>query len=66
MQVFELSTKNGRVFRVAVSNENQQKRLNKVIRENKEKGYEVFTEIKCITSGIHSMKEFEALSEKLV
>ncbi len=39
MQIFELKTKNGRTFRVAVENKNQKARLDQVVRDNKKKGY---------------------------
>ena len=67
MNIWELETKNGRIFRVAVVNESQVKRMQKVIRDNKKKGYEVFTRIDTnVCNGIHDIKQFEALAEKLV
>jgi hypothetical protein len=67
MKIFELSTRNGRVFRVATANKNQEERLKRVVNKNRKKGgYEVFTDVKCITNGIHSISDFETLSESLV
>ncbi|MEA3386900.1 MAG: hypothetical protein U9Q66_00455 [Patescibacteria group bacterium] len=66
MKIYELETKNGRVFRVAVANNNQESRLHKVIASNKNKSYEVFTRIEVIKNGIHDIKQFEQLADRLV
>lgn len=66
MQIYELETKNGRVFRVVVANKSQQARLTKVIHDNKSKSYEVFVRIEVITNGIHDIKQFEKLADSLV
>ncbi|MBW6487506.1 hypothetical protein [Sulfurimonas sp.] len=66
MQIYELETKNGRVFSVAVANKSQQARLTKVIHDNKSKSYEVFVRIEVIKSGIHDIKQFEKLADSLV
>jgi hypothetical protein len=66
MKIYELETKNGRIFRVGVTNRSQEKRLNKKIAENKKRYYEVFTRIECVKNGIHNIKDFEALVDTLV
>ena len=66
MNITELTTKNGKVFRVAVTNNSQRRRLSKVIEANKKKGYEVFTKIEDIVNGIHTISDFEKIAEKLV
>jgi len=65
MKIFELETKNGRLFRVAVSNESQKARLFKKIAENKGK-YEEFKTINCAINGIYGIKDFEKLADNLV
>jgi len=67
MNIVELETKNGRVFRVAVDNANQMRRLQKVLRDNKEKSHEVFTRIdENRFYGIHNIAEFEKIASTLV
>jgi hypothetical protein len=67
MNIFELETKNGRVFRVAIENKSQLNRLRKVIADNKNKSYEVFTRIDDNKlNGIHDIKTFERLADSLV
>ncbi|MDD3466545.1 MAG: hypothetical protein PHE67_05275 [Campylobacterales bacterium] len=66
MKIFELETKNGRIFRVCVDSAAQEKRLFKVINENKKKTYEIFTRVECIKNGIHSIADFEKLADTLV
>jgi len=66
MKIYELETKNGRVFRVAIENDNQQKRLSKIISENEKKSYEKFIRIEVVKNGIHNIKEFEALADSLI
>lgn len=67
MKIYELETKNGRVFRVGVANKSQEVRLlraaNKV---NTTKTYEVFTRVEVVVSGIHDIKQFEKLADTLV
>lgn len=65
MKIWELETKNGRVFRVAIENANQEKRLQKCITENSNKTYEKFISVKVITVGIHNISEFERLTDTL-
>jgi hypothetical protein len=66
MQVYELETKNGRIFRVAITDsKSQENRLIKVIAENKKKNYETFIRVDCIKSGIHNIKDFELLANSL-
>ena len=65
MKIFELETKNGRLFRVSVSNESQKARLFKKIAENKGK-YEEFKTINCVVNGIYGIKDFEKLADSLV
>jgi hypothetical protein len=66
MKVYELETRNGRIFRVVVTNKSQEKRLSKVITDNKKKRYEVFKRIEVINNGIHDLKAFEQLARSLV
>jgi len=67
MQIWELKTKNGRVFRVAIENARQEKRLKKVIADNNNtKTYEKFISQKVITVGIHNIADFERLANTLV
>ena len=66
MKIWELKTKNGRVFRVCIENANQEKRLHKVIADNENKtAYEKFISIKVITVGIHNIADFERLADTL-
>jgi len=67
VKIWELSTKNGRVFKVFIENENQEKRLKKVIANNNVgKKYEKFINVKVVQSGIHNIKELELLANTLV
>lgn len=66
MKIYEVTTKNGRTFRVAIVNKNQEQRFLKKVEENKKKSYEVFTRVECIKNGIHNIKDFEALADTLV
>lgn len=66
MKIYELETKNGRVFRVAIQNPGQEKRLFKVIGDNKKKDYEVFSRVECTNNGIHDIANFEKLADTLV
>lgn len=65
MKIWELETKNGRIFRVGIQNDNQQKRLQKKIDENKSKDYEKFIRIEVIKNGIHDINTFEKLVDSL-
>lgn len=65
MKIWELETKNGRIFRVAIQNENQQKRLMKKIKENESKSYENFIRIEVVKNGIHDINDFEKLADSL-
>ncbi len=60
MQVYELETKNGRIFRVAVENKSQTDRMFRKINENKGK-HEEFIRIEIINNGINNIKSFEKL-----
>jgi hypothetical protein len=65
MKIWELETKNGRIFRVAIQNMNQQKRLMKKIKENESKSYEKFIRIEVVKNGIHDINDFEKLADTL-
>ena len=59
-KVFELETKNGRVFRVLVKNDSQEKRLFKIMFDDFERlGDEQLVKIHCEVYGIHDLKQFE-------
>ena len=59
-KVFELETKNGRIFRVLVENDTQEKRLFKIMfDDSKNLGGEELVKIHCELYGIHSLKQFE-------
>lgn len=66
MKIYELETKNGRVFRVAVANKSQEKRLLRAVQNNKTKSYEVFIRAEVVVNGIHDIKQFEKLADTLV
>lgn len=66
IKIYELETKNGRIFRIAVNNKSQEKRFLKVIEDNKKKSYEVFTRVEFLKNGINDIKQFEALASELV
>lgn len=66
MYIYELETKNGRTFRVAIENKSQKNRLLRKIYENKKKSYEIFIRKQIITNGIHNIKQFEELADTLV
>jgi len=66
MKIYEVKTKNGRTFRVAIENKNQEKRFLKKVKENKKKSYELFTSVECIKNGIHNIKDFEVLANTLI
>jgi len=67
MRLFELKTKNGRIYKVMVENNNQYERLLKLIQQNKEKGgYEMFISVKNISNGIQNIADFEAICKNLV
>lgn len=66
MNIWELETKNGRIFRVAIENKSQLKRIKKVIADNKNKEYEIFIRIDTnALNGIHEIKSFENLANSL-
>jgi len=64
--IYELATKNGKKFRVSITNKSQKKRFLKVISENKNKNYEIFTSVKLVLSGIHGIKVFEEIAKNLI
>ncbi len=67
MKIYELKTINGRVFRVVITDSKSQRdRLDKIVRDNKSKDYEVFTSVKCVSNGIHNLKDFETIADSLV
>ncbi|MDD3466548.1 MAG: hypothetical protein PHE67_05290 [Campylobacterales bacterium] len=66
MTLYELETKNGRIFKVVVTNANQEKRLFEVVEDNKSKTYELFCRVECINNGIHDIASFEKLADTLV
>jgi len=66
MKIYELETKNGRVFCVAIANKNQENRLLKAIECNKSKNYEVFTRVEIVKNGIHDIGDFEKLAASLI
>lgn len=65
MNIWKLETQNGRVFKVAIANAAQEKRLRKVIAKNSTKTYEKFISVEVITNGIQSIKDFELLADTL-
>lgn len=66
MKIWELETRNGRIFRVAIQNMNQQKRLMKKIKENESKSYEKFIRVEVVKNGIHDINDFEKLADTLI
>ncbi len=66
MKIYELETKNGRIFRVAINNDNQEKRLLKTVKNNKSKNYEIFIRVEVVQNGICDISDFEKLQDKLV
>jgi len=64
MKCYELETKNGRTFRVAINNDSQEQRLLKKVNENKGK-YEEFVRVEVVMDGIHDIKDFEKLADSL-
>ena len=67
MNIVQLETKYGRLFRVAIENNNQEKRLIDVIRKNKNKSYEKFVNIYWNKfNGIHNIKQFEKIANSLI
>ena len=67
MQILELKTKNGRTFRVAIENANQEKRLNNILdKHNNQKPYEQFISKKVVEKGVHNIADFESLVTTLV
>lgn len=66
MKIYELETKNGRTFRVAIANKSQEQRLMKMYNDNiKNNEYEKFVSIKEVLFGIHDIKTFERQCEQL-
>jgi len=60
MFIYECETKNGRIFKVAIANDNQMKRFKKMIQENKNKSeYEQFIRVENSMNGIFDIKQFE-------
>ena len=59
-KVFELETKNGRIFRVLVENDTQEKRLFRIMfDDSKNLGDEELVKIHCELYGVHNIKDFE-------
>lgn len=65
MEIYELETVNGRVFRVAIANKSQKKRLLNAVEKNKSKSYEVFKRVDAVNNGIHDIKSFEQIADTL-
>ena len=63
-KIYKLTTRNGREFRVVVTNENQEKRLRNTVAASKGK-YEELTLHEPVLNGIHDIKSFEKLAESL-
>ena len=66
MKIIEVTTSNGRVFRVAIENDRQMEKFTKTLKKNKKKNYETFVSVVEVDKDIHSIKEFEAIAEGLV
>lgn len=64
MNIYELETNNGRVFRVSIDNDAQLARLNRAIK-TKDGGYEAFKRCEVVLNGIHDIKSFENLVQTL-
>ena len=64
VEIYELETRNGRVFRVAVANKNQLNRLMAKVDRSKGK-YQEFINVKVVTKGIHDIKAFEKTADTL-
>lgn len=59
-KVFELKTKNERIFRVLVENDTQEKRLFRIMfDDSKNLGDEQLVIIHCELYGVHNIKDFE-------
>jgi len=65
MRIVELETKNGRIFKVYIKDEDQYTRLQQVISDNKTRKYETFKRITTITKGVYPIEEFERLCNTL-
>ena len=65
-KIYELETKNGRIYKVAINNDNQEKRLKKVIADNKKKSYETFIRVEIISKGLLDLKTFEERAKGLI
>ena len=66
MMIYELKTANGRLFKVAIENNSQKKRLLKAYHDNiNSDKYEKFASIKEVSVGIHNIKTFEKLTTTL-
>ena len=66
MKIYECETQNGRVFRVAIANKNQEKRFFRTIDKNKSKSYEKFIRVEVVKNGIHDIGQFEKLADTLL
>lgn len=65
MKIWELEMKSGKVFRVAVENKNQEKRLYKRIADINNRAREQIISSKVIVAGIHNIADFEYLADTL-
>ena len=67
MYIFECKTNKGRTFKVAIANDHQKGRFIKLIEENEEKSDgEKFISVKDILNGIHDIKTFEKICNKII
>jgi hypothetical protein len=55
--VYEINMKDNRVFRVVIENENQRKRMQKVIRDNKDN----IEHIQYVMNSLHDINTLERL-----
>ena len=65
MEIVELETKNGRIFKVYIKDNDHYNRLQQVISDNKTRKYETFTRITTITKGVYPIGSFERLCNRL-
>jgi len=63
-KVIEAKTKNGRMFRVLIENNNQFERFKKTYSNNKGTEQE-FISYRVVSNGIHNIKDFEVIAEAL-
>ena len=66
IKIYELETKNGRTYRVAITNKNQEKRLHKIIKDSEKNKYEKIIRVEVIMRGIQDIGEIEAITKELL